>query len=88
LRGSCSHWQPVRIRKMIPLRMVRQLATRRPVGFLGQNSRRMGRIFAHKGSGISQIVPNGFGFGLVRRRGLALIIAGSSLSVTQAGPGP
>jgi hypothetical protein len=72
LRGSCSHWQPVRIRKMIPLRAARQLAVFRPVGFLGQNSRRMGRIFSHKASGISQIVPNGRGFGL--RRGLRLVL--------------
>jgi hypothetical protein len=88
LRGSCSHWQPVRIRKMMPLRTARQSATRRPVGFLGQNFKRMGRIFAHKGSGISQMVPNGFGLGLVRRRRLVSVMAGSSLSVTQAGPGP
>ena len=32
-RGSWSHWQPVRIRKMIPLNIRRQLAGGRPVGF-------------------------------------------------------
>src|SRR5512135_794698 len=36
--GSWSHWQPLRIRKMIALSIFRQLATFRPVGFLGQNS--------------------------------------------------
>jgi hypothetical protein len=72
LRGSCSHWQPVRIRKMIPLRAARQSAVRRPVGFLGQNSKRMGRIFAHKASGISQMVPSGLDFDL--RRGLRLVL--------------
>jgi hypothetical protein len=71
LRGSWSHWQPVRIRKRIPLRAARQLAVRRPVGFLGQKSRRMGRIFSHKSSGTSQMVPNGLGFTF--RRGLRLV---------------
>jgi hypothetical protein len=66
LRGSCSHWQPVRIRKMIPLRTARQFAVRRPVGFLGQKSRRMGSIFCHIASGISQIVGRGLSFGFRR----------------------
>lgn len=73
MRGSCSHWQPVRIRKMIPLRAARQLAVRRPVGFLGQKSRRIGRIFSHKASGISQMVPSGRAF-LVFRRGFTLVL--------------
>jgi hypothetical protein len=72
LRGSCSHWQPVRIRKMMPLSAARQSAVRRPVGFLGQNSKRMGRIFAHRSSGISQIVPNGLVLGF--RRGLRFVV--------------
>jgi len=72
LRGSCSHWQPVRIRKMIPLRAARQLAVRRPVGFLGQNAKRMGRIRSHMASGISQIGAKGLVFGF--RRGLRLVL--------------
>jgi hypothetical protein len=72
LRGSCSHWQPVRIRKMIPLRAARQSAVRRPVGFLGQDWRRMGRIFSHKASGTSQMVPKGLD--LIFRRGLRLVL--------------
>jgi hypothetical protein len=79
LRGSWSHWQPVRIRKRIPLRTARQLATRRPVGFLGENFKRMGRILAHKGSGISQMVPNGFAFGFDRGLRLVLVIPVSSV---------
>jgi len=78
LRGSCSHWQPVRIRKRIPLRAARQLAVRRPVGFLGPNWRRRGRIFAPKSSGISQMVPNGRGFGFRRGLRLVLVIPGPS----------
>jgi hypothetical protein len=78
LRGSCSHWQPVRIRKMIPLSAARQLAVLRPVGFLGQNFKRMGRIFSHKGSGTSQMVPNGLDFGLRRGLRLVLVMAGPS----------
>jgi hypothetical protein len=72
LRGSCSHWQPVRIRKMIPLKAARQSAVRRPVGFLGQNSKKMGRIRSHMASGTSQIVPKGLVFGF--RRGLRLVL--------------
>ena len=60
--GSWSHWQPVRMRKMIPLSILRQLATRRPVGFWGQKSRRMGSIFCHIASGISQMVGRGVNF--------------------------
>jgi hypothetical protein len=57
--GNWSHWQPLRIREMIALSIFRQLATRRPVGFLGQNSLRIGSIRRHNSSGISQIVPSG-----------------------------
>jgi len=57
--GSFSHWQPLRIRKMIALSIVLQLATLRPVTFLGQNSTRMGSIRRQSSSGISQIVGNG-----------------------------
>jgi hypothetical protein len=78
LRGSCSHWQPVRIRKMIPLRAARQSAVRRPVGFWGQNSRRMGRIFSQRASGTSQMVPNGLGFGFRRGLRLTLVMPGPS----------
>ena len=78
MRGSCSHWQPVRIRKMIPLRAARQLAVRRPVDFLGQNFTRIGRIRSHKGSGISQMVPNGLDFGFRRGWRLVLVIPGPS----------
>jgi hypothetical protein len=66
LRGSCSHWQPDRMRKMMPLRAARQLATRRPVAFLGQNSLRIGSTLFHNSSGTSQIVPSGLVRGLRR----------------------
>jgi hypothetical protein len=59
LAGNCSHWQPLRIRKRMALSMVRQWATRRPVGLLGQNSLRMGSILCQRSSGTSQIVPRG-----------------------------
>jgi hypothetical protein len=68
--GIWSHWQPLRIRKMIPLSIFLQFATRRPVGFLGQNSLRMGSIRRQSSSGISQIVARGFGRGL--RRGMMM----------------
>jgi hypothetical protein len=64
--GIWPHWQPLRIRKMIPLSIFLQLATRRPVGFLGQNSWRMGSIRRPSSSGISQIGARGFGRGLRR----------------------
>ena len=64
--GSWSHWQPLRNRKMIALSIFRQLATWRPVGFLGQNSLRMGSIRRQSSSGISQIVGSGLGRVLVR----------------------
>ena len=79
MRGSWSHWQPVRIRKMIPLSAARQLATRRPVGLLGQKSRRIGRIFSHKASGISQMVPSGRAF-VALRRGFAWVLVIPGLS--------
>jgi hypothetical protein len=71
LAGSWSHWQPVRIRKMMPLSIFRQLATRRPVGFRGQKSRRMGSIRSQSGSGTSQMV----GSGLVLSFRLVLVVA-------------
>jgi hypothetical protein len=64
--GIFSHWQPLRIRKMIPLSIFLQLAPWRPVAFLGQNSLRMGSIRRQSSSGISQIVPSGLGPGLRR----------------------
>jgi hypothetical protein len=64
--GSWSHWQPLRIRKMIALSIFRQLATFRPVGFLGQNSLRIGSIRCQSSSGISQIVPSGLRRGFRR----------------------
>jgi hypothetical protein len=57
--GSLSHWQPLRIRKRMALSIFLHWATWRPVGFLGQNSLRIGSILAHSSSGISQIVPRG-----------------------------
>jgi hypothetical protein len=57
--GSLSHWQPLRIRKRMPLSIFLHRATRRPVGFVGQNSLRIGSTLDHNSSGISQIVPNG-----------------------------
>jgi hypothetical protein len=45
---------------MIALSIFRQLATLRPVAFLGQYSRRIGSIRRHISSGISQIVPRGW----------------------------
>jgi hypothetical protein len=64
--GNWSHWQPLRIRKMIPLTIFRQFAVFRPVAFLGQYSWRIGSIRLHKASGISQIVSSGSGSGLRR----------------------
>ncbi len=50
----------------MPLSIFRQLATRRPVGFRGQNSTRIGSILFHSGSGTSQIVANGLRRGFLR----------------------
>ena len=83
MRGSCSHWQPVRIRKMIPLSAARQSACRRPVGLRGQNSRRMGRIFSHRASGTSQMVPNGLGIDFRRGLRLVLVMPGPSFPLRQ-----
>jgi hypothetical protein len=57
--GSLSHWQPLRIRKRMALSIFRQLATWRPVTFLGQNALKIGSIRRHNSSGTSQIVPSG-----------------------------
>jgi hypothetical protein len=51
---------------MIPLSIFRQLATWRPVAFLGQNSLRIGSILRQSSSGISQIVGSGL-VGVLRR---------------------
>lgn len=51
---------------MIALIIFRQLAVRRPVGFVGQKSLRIGSIRRHKASGISQIVPSGWHLDLRR----------------------
>jgi hypothetical protein len=59
---------------MIPLRAARQLAVRRPVGFLGQKSWRIGRIFSHRASGISQMVPSGRAFLALRRRFVLVLV--------------
>src|SRR3954453_7293233 len=45
---------------MIALSIFRQLATFRPVGFLGQNSEKMGSIRCHNSWETSQIVPSGW----------------------------
>jgi hypothetical protein len=79
LAGSCSHWQPLRMRKMIPLSTFRQLATLRPVGFLGQNSRRMGSIRSQSASGISQMVGSGFDFRLAFGLRLVVVAIAESL---------
>ena len=71
--GSWSHWQPLRIRKMIAFSIFRQLATFRPVGFLGQNSKRIGSIRRHNSSEISQIVPSGLRRGF-RRTMVSLLL--------------
>ena len=73
--GNGLHWQPLRIRKMIALSIFRQLATLRPVGFLGQNSTRIGSILRHNSSEISQIVPSGL------RRGFRRTMAQSPVVV-------
>jgi hypothetical protein len=57
--GNWSHWQPLRIRKVIALSILLQSATLRPVAFPGQNSLRMGSIRRQSSSGISRIVPRG-----------------------------
>jgi hypothetical protein len=44
----------------MPSRAARQSATLRPVGLAGQNSSSSGRTRSHSGSGIRQIVGNGF----------------------------
>ena len=59
MAGSSLHWQPLRIRKMTPLRVRLQWAGGRPVAFLGQKSLRIGSIRFHNSSGTSQIVPSG-----------------------------
>jgi hypothetical protein len=73
--GNGLPWQPLRIRKMIALSIFRQLATLRPVGFLGQNSTRIGSILRHNSSEISQIVPSGL------RRGFRRTMAQSPIVV-------
>jgi hypothetical protein len=65
LRGNCSHWQPVRMRKMMPLRARRQSACLRPVALAGQKSTRRGKILSQRGSGISQIVARGLALRVV-----------------------
>ena len=85
MRGGCSHWQPVRIRKMIPLNAARQLAVRRPVGFRGQNSRRMGRIFSHRSSATSQMVPSGLDFAFDRGLRWVLVMPGPSFRFRSLG---
>jgi hypothetical protein len=77
--GSWSHWQPLRIRKMIALNIFRQLATFRPVGFLGQNSEKMGSIRRHNSSETSQIVPSGW------RRGFRRAMTQTPVAVTRNG---
>ncbi len=72
--GSWLHWQPLRIRKRIPLSIFLQLATRRPVGLLGQNSSRRGSIRTQSSSGISQIVPKGW------RRGLRAVLRAMAIA--------
>jgi hypothetical protein len=69
--GIFSHWQPLRIRKMIPLSIFLQLATLRPVALPGQNSLRMGSMRRQSSSGISQIVGNGLVEDLVRAMAIA-----------------
>jgi hypothetical protein len=78
LRGNWSHWQPDRIRKMMPLRINLQLAWRRPVSFRGQNFSRIGLIRSHKSSGISQIVGSGLDLG-VRFRLFDVVAIGVTL---------
>ncbi len=57
--SSWSHWQPLRIRKMIALSVFRRLASLRPVSFLGRKAKRFGSIPSHNSSEIFQIVPSG-----------------------------
>jgi hypothetical protein len=51
---------------MMALSIFRQLATFRPVGFLGQNSAKMGSIRCHNSSETSQIVSSGWRRGFRR----------------------
>src|SRR5439155_134561 len=53
LAGNWSHSQPVRMRKMMPLKVRRQWAGGRPVPLRGQNSLRIGSIRRHSSSGTS-----------------------------------
>jgi hypothetical protein len=55
----------------MPLSIFLQLATLRPVGFLGQNSLRMGSIRCQSSSGITQIVGNGLVEDLVQAMAIA-----------------
>jgi hypothetical protein len=59
---------------MIALSIFRQLATRRPVGFLGQNSLRIGSMRCHSASGISQMVPSGLRLDFRRAMTMAPVV--------------
>jgi hypothetical protein len=64
---------------MMALSIFRQLATFRPVGFLGQNSEKMGSIRCHNSSETSQIVPSGW------RRGFRRTMTQAPVVVTGSG---
>ena len=70
---------------MIAFSIFRQLATFRPVGFLGQNSKRIGSIRRHNSSEISQIVPSGLRRGLRRTMAQSpVVMPGSGHCLLQA----
>ena len=79
LLGQSDPLAAAAIRKMNALSIFRQLATFRPVGFLGQNSKRIGSIRRHNSSEISQIVPSGL------RRGFRRTMAQSPVVVPGSG---
>ena len=70
---------------MIAFSIFRQLATFRPVGFLGQNSKRIGSIRRHNSSEISQIVPSGLRRGFRRTMAQSpVVMPGSGHCLLQA----
>jgi len=65
--GNLFHWQPDRMRKMIPSIARRQFVLGRPVAFGGASSSKIGSMIAHISSVTSQITPSSAGFGFLPR---------------------
>ena len=58
--GKWFHWQPLRIRKIMPSSIFRWSTRLRPLDLGGSNSSITGSIRSQRPSGTSQIVGNGF----------------------------